>query len=78
MVQLWNSLSLIHYKYLKYIAQDYGLILALRYYSVSGKTKQKKNKKNTCPLSQQNPLINLGIRCDTQMVGQEKLEKYAL
>lgn len=50
MVQLCNSLSLIYYKYLKYIAQDYGLILALSYYSVSGK---KKQKKNTCPLSQQ-------------------------
>lgn len=44
MVQSWKSLSLIYYKYLKYIVADYALISALSHYCVL--------RKNTCPLSQ--------------------------
>lgn len=44
MALLWKSLSLIHYKDLKYNVVDYALISALTYYCVL--------EENTCPLSQ--------------------------
>lgn len=37
MVQLWKSLSLIHYKYLKYYVVDYAFISAHTHYYELGK-----------------------------------------